>query len=449
MLETRIIQQSDRTLIYAAPEDFPIPRTLLQNGHEPGYLVSGHVIRPWEWHGFTIIEGSRYIACSKMELISLPEVLSLPQNTALNRFETAGRAFAHLAGTEKQIFSGYSAISLLSLFFTSTEELLILPQSLRSYIDSAMDDLQLFESKAQWSCPRLTGEAAAAYELTSWVYAAVTGAGAPAGSRRVRDDDYRSIPAESYRPDLPESWRVWFDRHLSMKTAGDISLASWYESFSRLPEISERFSRTTEQQQALDEIIRKQELRSSRKVSLRVHRIRNIVITAVAAAVLLIAGSFIRQALTPPLTAGMSPEEVIVFYFDMYNALDSVSMSDALARGVKSDSEESLSYMFVTSQVRRAYEGDSGFIPAQQWIDEGMPDVPDTSMIYGITDIEISWEDDRTALIDYTQWIPVGVETEGQEREKDAQSIEVTDRFTLEQIKGNWLITDISRVSSR
>ncbi len=97
----------------------------------------------------------------------------------------------------------------------------------------------------------------------------------------------------------------------------------------------------------------------------------------------------------------MTAQEVVEFYYDCHNRLDSVSMGDALANGVKSEAESSLTYMYVTTTVRSAYEGTSGFISAPEWVESGMPALESSVLVYGITELSLEWIDERRVRASY------------------------------------------------
>ncbi|MDX9809611.1 MAG: hypothetical protein RBT04_05625, partial [Sphaerochaetaceae bacterium] len=115
-----------------------------------------------------------------------------------------------------------------------------------------------------------------------------------------------------------------------------------------------------------------------------------ITVSLIGAAVVLISGNLISQALKPPYTAGMSAEQVIREFFESWNKLDVSAMSASLARKVKNPYDTEVSTLFVNSKVRMAYEGMNTIIRPDEWLASGKPDVPVSSMIYGVSDVAIT-----------------------------------------------------------
>ncbi len=436
-----IILEDDRLLIRISPADFPLPKTMLQGTHQHGALVNGETVTPWDWHGFSIQGDSRYIYADRLEVYPLTELFDIDEQHALKTLEALGKAIDLLSHTmpESAITSTFSLDDVLLL---KGGGFLFLPPSVTRVIENAQEEGELYEKKTQWTNPKYFGTAGIVYELTVIAYRILTGE-SPIASSRVRNDSYQAVPIELIRPDLNPSFCAWFNTRLSRKPALDETISQWVETFSRVRSLpcSTDYDDTSGR---LAEFIAKQEKRSRRKESLRIHSVRNIIVGIVLLTLVAIGGSAIHNALKPPLTAGMSPEEVARFYYDCHNRLDTVSMSDALDRGVKSASESSLTYLYITTTVRQAYEHTSGFIPAQQWIDEGMPDVDQSTIVYGITDLTLTPVDEDTLRASYLLWNPVFPD-EGEIRSAPAIAYRVEEELDFRQKGDHWLITAIRR----
>ncbi len=441
-----LIMEQERTLIRITPKDFPIPKNLLQGSHEQGFLIKGDTIIPWKWYGFTVKHESRYIYTDAIALTSLDILFTADQKTALYLLKTLAEAFNTIAQhIPTQTITSF--ICLQSLFFTPDGGVLLLPSSIRDLIESSQEDKELFESKVQWTNPKLTGKAAIPYQLTTMAYAIMTNKESPVGPERVRKDGYYAAPIKLYNADLDPQVCSWFAARLGRNPIDDTDLSAWISSFDQMINHPTTVSSSTaDTNTARESFIMKQEKRANRKEYLRIHSTRNIIIGIILTIGIAFGVSMIKSALEPPLTAGMNAEEVVEFYYDCHNRLDSVSMGDALAKGVKDSSESTLSYLYVTTSVRKAYEGNSGFIPAPEWVKSGKPQVDRNTLIYGITDLVLTWLDEDTIEASYTLWNPVLTE-EDEERLVPAKPIKVVEDLDLLQKKDSWLITAIHRIS--
>ncbi|MCF7941930.1 MAG: hypothetical protein K9M84_09975 [Spirochaetia bacterium] len=441
-----IMQQAQRTLIRISPETFPIPKSLLQRSHEQGYLIRGETITPWQWYGFTVVDSDRYIYTDTIELLPLQSIFSADLQVAVRQLKLLAHALGEL--DRQYPDQGLDAcFSLRSIYLAEDGGILVLPSSIRDLIEASQDESELFETKGQWCSPRVTGHAAPAYQLTCMAYAILTSGPSPIRTDRVRNDEYQAVPITLLRPELPQQTRQWFDARLSRKPEGDSTVGAWITSFEQLPSVDLRPGVPAVSHPELDLFISRQEKRAARKRSLRIHSLRNKVIAVIAIVALALIVSVVQKLLEPPATAGMTAQEVVEFYYDCHNRLDSVSMGDALANGVKSEAESSLTYMYVTTTVRSAYEGTSGFISAPEWVESGMPALESSVLVYGITELSLEWIDERRVRASYLLWNPV-IPEEGIEREVPAEAVRIVEELQLQPSGDTWEITAIRRTSS-
>ncbi len=437
-----IVQDEKTTYIGVTPADFPLARTLLQGGHEQGTIITGKEITPWQWHGFKEIDGYRYISCDPISLRPLGTLFELKEQEALDLLSRLAHAISILP--EKVLLTSF--FSFDSIYLTD-DGFLFLPPSICDFLEASRTEEELFENKVQWSNPKYFHQEAVAYQLTTIAYAIFYEGKSPVRESRVRQDAYQAVPLELYRPDAGGKIAQFFSQRLSRNSKIDENLHSWIQTFDRIKDIKrdQEFSNTTER---LDQFIEKQTKRASRKESLRIHKVRNLVLMTVAVIVIGFIYTIISNVLEPPLTAGMEALEVASFYYDGYNNLDSISMDDALARGVDNPAEQTLTYLHVTTSVRQAYEFESGFIPASQWVESGMPDVDPTTLVYGISDLSLNWIDEDTLKADYLLWSPVYADEETLQRDVPATPSHVVEELDM-AIKGKyWEITEIRTISN-
>ncbi|MDC7232438.1 MAG: hypothetical protein PQJ58_04355 [Spirochaetales bacterium] len=183
----------------------------------------------------------------------------------------------------------------------------------------------------------------------------------------------------------------------------------------------------------------------------QVWRRKSSLYIAVAAAFLflgiMISGP-VRKAMAPPVTMGLSPREVVEAYYSSFNTMDQELMEDCIDKDLGKREVGEITNLFVTSRVRMGYEGNSGFIRADEWVAAGKEPLEFGSSVYGVTDLEIHELGSGRFRAEYEKWMP------GAPDDRDPSDTSpippygtrVTDHLTLEeQNKGNWLIVERER----
>lgn len=102
-----------------------------------------------------------------------------------------------------------------------------------------------------------------------------------------------------------------------------------------------------------------------------------------------IAGTSIHRALQPPVTHGLAAREVVRLHYAAINELDPELLRATLARGVASRRVDELTTMYVTSRARMSVEMETGHYRADDWIDQGRPELRPTVYPYGVSTPEI------------------------------------------------------------
>ena len=183
--------------------------------------------------------------------------------------------------------------------------------------------------------------------------------------------------------------------------------------------------------------------------------IRNTAIIAVCLCAIIAAGLFIhgylRQLSERFNTIGLTPVEVAMAYYNAFNTLDH-DIIDACTHGRNSRNDITMVMnLFVISRARQAYELTSVVhIPAQDWLDTGMPQTD--ALVFGITDLvlQILSETENEVFIqaDYFLWVPPGYLGEYNQISEHipvSVSINTKDILTLGLINDAWRIIEIDR----
>ncbi len=156
------------------------------------------------------------------------------------------------------------------------------------------------------------------------------------------------------------------------------------------------------------EVLRKRRVRAEHSRKVRVRRFqrndflrrRGARLAVVSALVLVlggIAGTSIDRALQPPPTHGLAAKEVVRLHYAALNKLDPELLRATVARGVATQRVDELTTMYVTSRARMSVEMETGHYPADDWIEQGRPELGPTVYPYGVStpDIrELSREED-------------------------------------------------------
>ena len=441
-MNTNIITEDGTTLIPLTLASFPLPRKLLQGGHEKGAIITGDQVAPWSWHGFRELDGVRYVRCDEIGLEPLETIFSMPEKKGLERISDLAHALGKLSGDAA--LTGYFMFG--EIFLTDTGGFLILPSTLREIMGASRSEEELFEERGQWSNPKYYGEQALAFELTAMAYALLNGGKSPAAPSQMRQDSYQALPIELLRQGIDGKLASFFSTRLSRRQEIDATLTEWETAFDAIRDLPSGSWKGDSE--AAAEYIGRQEKRAKRKESLRIHRVRNMVLATLTVVCIGIAYSVISAMLEPPLTAGMDAREVVNFYYDAHNNLDALAAEDTLAKGVDNPAEQTLTYLHVTTSVRQAYEFDSGFVPADEWVAAGKPDLDAGKVVYGITDLELEWLDSVTVRAEYLLWSPVFPDEDTMERASPAEAARIVEELDLALNGKYWEITAIRRISA-
>ena len=168
-----------------------------------------------------------------------------------------------------------------------------------------------------------------------------------------------------------------------------------------------------------------------------------------------------RSALS---TAGMETVEVIESYYDAFGKLDHPWMEACVIKGAGKDDISMVMNLFIISKLRQAYEQNlrPSIISAKEWLEAGGGQV--NAQVFGVTDLQITMNNDFLTMntpnevfyrVNYTLWVPGeagDVPEKGQDDMTRAveylppKSVSRVDYITLVQQKGNWRISEISRV---
>ncbi|TVR90429.1 MAG: hypothetical protein EA428_08380 [Spirochaetaceae bacterium] len=226
------------------------------------------------------------------------------------------------------------------------------------------------------------------------------------------------------------------------------------ELVDMLPDSSVELSQALETGGLEADVLRKRRARAERLRKDRVRRFqrrdflrrRGARLALVSALVLVlggIVGTSIDRALQPPPTHGLSAKEVVQLHYAALNKLDPELLRATVARGVATQRVDEVTNMYVTSRARMSVEMKTGNYPADDWINQGRPDLGPTVYPYGVStpDIRELNKEEGSALYE-ARFIRVFFEFEDEISEQDASIREyhVREELQLELRNEVWRI---------
>jgi len=440
MHSTLRIHGEEKSIIYISPQKTTVPANLLQGRKEPGWIYRDGELKEWVWQGFAQHEEARYIYFDVLPLQPLETLFSMEGERALACLHEIGELFETL---QVDRFIPGDALYLLE-----GGGVLMLPSSIMELQVTGKTEQILYDTHGKWIRPGFRGSAAAVYQLSSLLYR-IIGGSAPLDDQDARDDGYRPVPLELLNSRLTDDAAGLLKNILTARKGQDLPTLRQWLSFveANRKSLVSAADAAPSQAPQLDQFLTR---RAKRVGRIRFLRRRGTILLASIAAlavVLIIAVPMVSRALKPPATAGLSPEQMLGVYYESQNTLDSILLEDCLARGVKSDASNLVTYLFVTSRTRLAYEQTDGIIRADEWIAEGMPEIPEGYFVYGIVNLEISQLDADTYIAEYDMWLPQSADDSEVPSQAGSAGLHIVEELDVKPVKDWWVITDIREIS--
>ena len=109
--------------------------------------------------------------------------------------------------------------------------------------------------------------------------------------------------------------------------------------------------------------------------------------------------------------------------------------------------------LFVITRVRKGYEGSSGYLSAQQWIDQGKPKLKPGESVYGVANVHITKVGEGVYTVSYQKWQPAQIGDSNQPPSSSPAPAEVQgfnkiDRVYLKNQGKYWAIYKFVSVES-
>ena len=421
---------------------------------EHGWILHHDRFEPWTISGTAEIEGKVYFYGPYVEGKLLAHLLK-------DQSENRIRYISRLATVLERMRSASLPVDRLhtnGIIFSEQGKVFVFPPKIMESIKRLQGETTNLQVYGYYNHPLLEGERNNSFSLGVLSYLATTEDYPYSGETEIevheKMREFNVVPPHLKKIGIKEQVSLFIMRSLRDSYGTPPDLCEWVEASAEWAdqgiheEISESLKATREEEGAK---IGTSSTRSfNRKVFL--HRNRGkIMISAIAlAAAVWIISSIVSSALEPPVTLGMGPREVVELFYTSVNRFDSETLEQCLGRGVKAAEVREVLNLYVLSRVRMAYEGTSGIMPAQEWLDQGRPELPEGTSVYGIANLTIKKINETTFTASYEKWVPQNSEQDpNTETTPIISGTQNVDRLILENKGTHWVISAIERVKEK
>ena len=409
----------NKTAIWIGSDDFGIPKHLMQGEKQNGIISDGKSITKWYWDGLCAINGERYVY---FEPCRIRPIYALSTSCRANALKIVRNIAFALEGMKKDFLDLITGVfPLFRIWIYGESDVLILPPDLgdifaimRTEERKEAEVNRIIQSTAEKQFLLIT-------EMAELLYYAASGR-FPFASDTVRGSGYKEAPISLYAK-LPEKTEGFlnFIFHAKSREMRDImgnrdggENLSWFLKRSEdlewpLEDITEeerdRNIERTESSPEYEEFFKVREKINKRNAFWRV---KGTIIIVVSVAAIAIGGflfNYISHLLEPPLTKDLEPEGIIEAFYRSQSECEPESLTTAL-KGCSAPQEMEVTNLFVSTRTRMAYENFDPLINAAEWVEDGMPPVPESSAIYGVVLENITQTGENTYTAESTWYTP-------------------------------------------
>ena len=422
---------------------------------EHGWIISGDRFEPWRVTGFLEAEGKVCFYGPYYEGTLLSRLLDHPAPENLPHIQKLTSTLAFL---QKKQF-GLTKLYTNGVLFLEDGRVLFLPWKIMEELDRIQEKEHHLSCFEQVNHPEKQGEDNISFSVAVLVYSTLTGKipfrGATEEEIREQIREQTILSPKLENPDL--RWEVSDTVMTALgKQPGDpLSLNNWEKELQEWLQRGITEPVSEEDRKLLREQAQRRKEQSKKQQKRRQYFFKNrtkLLITAAAlAAAVWIGSSILKNILSPRATAGQSPQEVVRMFYESIDNLDSEILEDCLDKRVKVPELQEILNLYVVSRVRTAYEGSSGLINAEAWIESGMPTLEPDQFVFGITSLEITREKEDVYLVSYEKWITRGDDEEDPMEPANpvVEGLSYEVRVYLRDTGRYWVITEIEELSER
>ena len=421
----------------------------------PGWMISEGQIHEWRWTGLAEHGGWLYITFPRIkknrqqELNTLDSIFSGPPSRVIRNLRTLLHYLLMLQADEGPEAGAFYIDSVF------------IDESMRFYfLHPVLGEILNRESAPEYLPPGIKGTDELIYRSLRRLHRVLIANSAKQEEATSLQKKPPAVHPHEYLPSLQRNIADTLYTVLVLERVPTLEsffsmIDGWAEE-SPFEEIgsSEKEKRVREARSVTRKAHRRLGLVSFRKK----HGTTVLVTIAILIGAVFIATPFIRTALEPDKTEGLSRMEVIRLFYDSQNRLDHETMQECVTGNAGKIYLNQVTTLFVISRVREGVEQESFFNNAPDWIEAGRPPLPDGHFVFGLTDLVISpVEETDRFRVEYIRWTTLSSELpeEGVDEEPGAiapseqvEAEQVIEEVHLTETKHGWKIDSIEPVKS-
>ena len=373
-------------------------KQFVEDGLQPGYLVSGNVIDTWKPLGLKEIDGIIYLYGPYAEGRTIEAILDHEPQSALEFATRLGRVYALLSERSLEL----PPVQTNGILFLEDGGVLILPPKILERLRSVQIEEARFQTYEMFNHPDLEGERSVTFSLGVILYRVVTGAFPFSSEDEVElHSQMRSLQVTPPNYKSTTLNPVLSDGIMQALDSGstDITIGELYARLGDVVREGMHFTISEEEQTRLRTDGERIETRSRSAYRRRRYLERNgrrIAFIGIGAAVFIaVATSMIINLTKPRVTLGMGPSEVVELFYTSITALDHAGVEDSVAKRVaRAEINEAIN-LYVVTRTRVANEGSSGLVDPADWNSAGRPALDEGISLYGVDRLEIKLIESR------------------------------------------------------
>jgi hypothetical protein len=383
---------------------------------EPGIIVDGNEIKEWYITGVTEQEENTYFYGPYQEGRLLYDIIKDPKEENLPYLLLLAKALSLLHERSQDL----PEITANSILFLSGQRVMFLPAGIISKVTPQLPEEERLLCKDLIHHPDLHGEEASSSSIGILSYLFLTGeypiyeTDEEQRNEKIRNFTFLSpvYKDPEVKPDVSE-----FVQKALLRTdlKHPVTLEEWVETLDVWTREGVRREITEEERDVLRsqaaKIVSKAEKSFSIKRFLEKNKITIIISVVGAVAGIWFLTSLLGNILEPPVTVGMEPREVVRLFYTSMNTLDHMTMQDCVSKKTVEKRINDVIQLYVAGRMRSAYEGELGIIPANEWEEQGRPELALFETVFGVTELSISErfknEEEARYFVSYKKFQPI------------------------------------------